>query len=62
MPHDEGLSLAESIYYTLQKGGELKLHRVAKFTAILAQRLVDQDLLSKDQILAILDDVTSFDE
>lgn len=55
--HDEGLELSRRIYYSITQSGDLESHRIAKFTALLAEHLVDKGLMDEAEIMAIMDEV-----
>lgn len=57
--HDEGLELSRRIFYTLGDKPELVSHRLEKFAALIAEKLVSKGLLSEKEVVSILDEVVS---
>lgn len=55
--HDAGLELSRRVYYTVTQKPDLEAHRIAKFTALLSEALVNNGLLSEQEIISILDEV-----
>lgn len=57
-PHRSiGLCTSSKVYSALTELKSLEGHRTAKFVALLAQNLVDQGLLSDEQVITLLDQV-----
>ncbi|WP_312957302.1 hypothetical protein [Stutzerimonas nitrititolerans] len=55
--HDTGLQLSRRVYYTVTQKPDLEAHRIAKFTALLSETLVNKGLLSEEEFMSILDEV-----
>lgn len=57
--HDEGLSVAEKIEYVVFKKPAIAVDRLTRFTALLAQTLVSNGLLSEAEVMQMLDEVVN---
>ncbi|SEI69930.1 MULTISPECIES: hypothetical protein [unclassified Pseudomonas] len=57
-PHrTAGLCTSGKVYNALTELKSLEGHRTAKFLSLLAQNLVEQGLLSEEEVVAMLDQV-----
>ncbi|MBU0565086.1 MAG: hypothetical protein KJ890_16480 [Gammaproteobacteria bacterium] len=55
--HDTGLELSRRVYYTVTQKPALEAHRIAKFTALLSETLVNKGVMTEQELMSILDEV-----
>ena len=55
--HTAGLCTSSKVYNTLTELKQLEGHRTAKLVSLLAQHLVNQGLLSDQEVMHMLDQV-----
>ncbi len=55
--HTAGLCTSSKVYNTLTELKQLEGHRTAKLISLLAQHLVNQGLLSDQEVMHMLDQV-----